>query len=88
MVDWKVIFLGMLGLVGLYLVGTTLISPLRFFLRVAVIFVAGGILLSLVNLVGGMVHFHIAVNPVTMLAVGAFPVPGLVFLGLMTVFVG
>lgn len=87
MVDWKLVVLGLVGLFGLYLVGSALVAPLRLLIRLLVTFVVGGILLALVNLLGGVFNFHIAVNPVTMLAAGAFPVPGLLLLGLLTLFV-
>lgn len=85
--DWKLAVLGLFGLFGLYLVGSALVAPLRYLCRLLVAFVVGGVLLALVNLLGGIFHFHIAVNPVTMLATGAFPVSGLLLLGLLTLFV-
>lgn len=84
--DWKMVALGAVGLLGLYLVGSALVAPFRFLLRLAVAFVVGGVLLAVVNLAGAVFHFHIAINPVTMLAAGAYPVPGLLLLTLLTIF--
>ncbi|MEW6572834.1 MAG: pro-sigmaK processing inhibitor BofA family protein [Bacillota bacterium] len=84
--DWKIAALGAVGLLGLYLIGSALIAPFRLLLRLGVAFVAGGVLIALVNLAGTVFHFHIAMNPVTMLAAGAYPVPGLLLLTLLTIF--
>jgi inhibitor of the pro-sigma K processing machinery len=85
--DWKMLLLGGIGLFGLYLVGSALITPLRFLIRIAAALLLGGLLLVLVNWAGSIFHFHIAVNPITMLAAGAYPVPGLILLGLLRLFV-
>lgn len=85
--DWKLTVLGGIGLLGLYLVGSALIAPLRFLVRLVVSFVLGGFILALVNWAGSAFNFHIAVNPITMLAAGAFPVPGLILLALLKLFV-
>lgn len=84
--DWKMVALGAVGLLGLYLIGSALVAPFRLLVRLAVAFVVGGVLLALINLAGSVFHFHIAMNPVTMLAAGAYPVPGLLLLGLLTLF--
>ncbi|MEW6172924.1 MAG: pro-sigmaK processing inhibitor BofA family protein [Bacillota bacterium] len=85
--DWKLVVLGAVGLLGLYLVGSALVAPLRLLARLGVAFVVGGLVLAVVNAAGSVFHFHIAVNPVTMLTVGAFPLPGLLLLSLLAIFV-
>uniref|UniRef100_A0A7C1IZG5 Pro-sigmaK processing inhibitor BofA n=1 Tax=Ammonifex degensii TaxID=42838 RepID=A0A7C1IZG5_9THEO len=85
--DWKVLLCGGIGLIGLYLIGSALLIPLRLIGRLVVGLVVGRLLLTVVNLLGTVFHFHIAVNPLTMLVAGVFPVPGLVLLTLLAVFV-
>ena len=84
--DWKLLVLGGVGLGGLYLLGSALVAPFRFFLRVGMVFGLGALLLAGVNWVGGFFNFHIAMNPVTIFAVGVWPVPGIVLLSLLTTF--
>jgi len=85
--DWKMLVFGGIGLLGLYLIGSALIAPLRLLVRLLVGLVVGGLLLALVNLVGAIFNLHIAVNPLTMLTAGVFPVPGLILLTLLAIFV-
>lgn len=85
--DWKMWLFAGLGLLGLYLIGSALVTPLRLLVRLLVSLVLGGVLLGVVNLAGSAFSFHIAVNPLTMLAVGLFPLPGLILLVLLVIFV-
>jgi len=79
-VEWKVTVMGILGLIGLYLVGTVFIRPLRFAVRVFLYFLLGIFLLILVNLICGQFGLHIAINPVTILTAGFLQVPGVILL--------
>lgn len=81
--EWKYIFIGLTGLLGLYLVGTVLFRPLRFLIRLAAWAVLGGILLAAINTVFGHFGFHIAINPVTILTAGVLQLPGVVLLVLI-----
>lgn len=72
--------MGILGLIGLYLVGTVFIKPLRFIVRVILYFLFGIFLLLLVNLICGQFGLHIAINPVTILTAGLLQVPGVILL--------
>lgn len=78
--EWKIFFIGLAGLLGLYLVGTVLFKPLRFLIRLAAWALLGVVLLTVLNLVLGHLGFHIAINPVTVLTAGILQLPGVVLL--------
>lgn len=84
--EWKYIFIGMAGLLGLYLVGTVLFRPLRFLIRLAAWALLGGVLLVAINTVFGHFGFHIAINPATILTAGILQLPGVVLLVLVNYF--
>lgn len=78
--EWKYVFLGLAGLLGLYLVGTVLFRPLRLLIRLAAWAMLGGFLLVAINTVFGHFGFHIAINPATILTAGVLQLPGVVLL--------
>ena len=84
--DGKLLFLGATGLLGLFILGSAFLSPVKIILRAAIAFGLGGIILILANLVGGFFHFQIAINPATIFITGLFPLPGLFLLVLLTFF--
>lgn len=81
--EWKVVFTGLAGLLGLYLVGTVLFRPLRFLIRIAAWLLLGVVLLAAINILFGQFGFHIAINPVTVLTAGVLQLPGVVLLVLV-----
>jgi len=85
-VEWKYVLTGLAGLFGLYLVGTVLFRPLKFLIRLIAWGILGTALLFLVNTVFGHFGFHIAINPVTILAAGILQLPGVVALVLINYF--
>ncbi len=84
--EWKLVFTGLAGLLGLYLVGTVLFRPLRFLIRLAAWILLGGGLLAVINILFGQFGFHIAINPVTVLTAGILQLPGVVLLVLVNYF--
>ncbi|MBE0465626.1 MAG: pro-sigmaK processing inhibitor BofA family protein [Candidatus Desulforudis sp.] len=85
--EWKLILLGLLGLAGLYLVGSFFVTPLKYLYRLGACVVVGVVLLALVNLGGSFFGFHLAINPVTVLTAGALQVPGVILLIVLTLMV-
>lgn len=83
MVDLKLVFWGLVGLLGLALVGNALWRPLKFLLRAAFSLATGGILLLGANLLCGHWGHHIALNPFTLLLAGLLQVPGVILLVLL-----
>lgn len=85
-VEWKIAFLIMLGLCGIFVVVTFFLRPLKFLLRLSVYLVVGTVLLAVLNLALGGLGIHVAVNPATMLTAGFLQVPGVILLVVLDVF--
>ncbi|SCG81725.1 inhibitor of the pro-sigma K processing machinery [Proteiniborus sp. DW1] len=68
------------GLILLYFVGWILIIPLKYLVKLIINGIMGGVLLFLINLLGGFVGLYIAINPLTAVIVGFLGVPGVVLL--------
>ncbi|MGQ9497054.1 MAG: pro-sigmaK processing inhibitor BofA family protein [Desulfotomaculales bacterium] len=85
--DYKLVILGLCGLAGLYFLATFFFTPFRYLLRLFAWALLGTVLLVAVNLVGGLVGLHIAVNIFTILTAGILNVPGVVLLVLLRLFV-
>ncbi|MGE5588901.1 MAG: pro-sigmaK processing inhibitor BofA family protein [Clostridia bacterium] len=66
-----------LALFVVYVVAYILYVPLKLVVRLAYSAIVGGLVLWLVNLVGGLFGVSVAINPVTALAVGLLGIPGL-----------
>ncbi len=72
-----------LGLILLYILGWLLLVPIKLVIRLIWNGVIGGILLLLVNLLGGMWNIGIVINPITALIAGLLGVPGVILLLLL-----
>lgn len=68
------------GLLLLYLVGRVLVVPVKYFSRLLINGVVGGILLWVLNIFGSFIGLHIAINPITALIAGFLGIPGVVLL--------
>lgn len=68
------------GLVLLYLVGWLLLVPLKIVWRLIYNGIIGGVVLWLLNLIGGYFGFTLAINPLTALIVGFLGIPGVILL--------
>jgi len=71
------------GLVLLYLVGWLLLVPLKKLLKFIYNVILGGIILWILNLVGGLINITVAINPITALIVGFLGVPGIILILLL-----
>ena len=69
-ISWDVILAYAVGLVLLYAVGWLLLVPLKIILKFIYNAIIGGIILWVLNLVGGFIGITVAINPVTALIVG------------------
>lgn len=78
--DYAAILAYAFGLLLLYVVGRVLIMPLKIVIKLVYNGLIGGVVLLLINFIGGHVGLHIALNPVTALVVGFLGVPGVVML--------
>ncbi len=79
-IDFAAVLAYAFGLLLLYIVGRILIMPLKIVLKLMYNALIGGVVLLLLNFLGGYIGLHIALNPITALVVGFLGVPGVVML--------
>ncbi|WIV12326.1 pro-sigmaK processing inhibitor BofA family protein [Proteiniborus sp. MB09-C3] len=79
-IELSVILAYAAGLILLYFIGWILIIPIRYLVKLIINGVIGGVLLFLVNLLGGFIGVHIAINPITAIIAGLLGVPGVILL--------
>lgn len=82
-IEFGVILAYAAGLILLYFIGWILIIPIKYLVKLIINGVIGGILLLLVNLLGGFIGIHIAINPITAIIAGFLGVPGVILLIVM-----
>lgn len=79
-IELSVILAYAVGLVLLYFIGWILIIPIKYLIKLIINGIIGGILLLLVNLLGGFIGIHIAINPLTAVIAGFLGVPGVILI--------
>jgi len=78
--ELSVILAYAVGLILLYLVGWILVIPIKIIIRLIWNGIIGGILLFLVNIIGGFFNIGIVINPITALIAGFLGIPGVILL--------
>jgi inhibitor of the pro-sigma K processing machinery len=68
------------GIILLVILGKIFTVPSKVILRLIYNALIGGIVLVVINLVGGLFHYHIALNIVSALITGTLGVPGIILL--------
>ncbi|MDI6601854.1 MAG: pro-sigmaK processing inhibitor BofA family protein [Thermoanaerobacteraceae bacterium] len=71
------------GLILLYLLGWVLLVPIKIVWRLLYNGIIGGIILIILNFIGGYFGLHIPLNPISALIVGFLGVPGIILLLLL-----
>ena len=84
-IPWELIASFALGLALICLTGYLLLVPMKFLWRLLAGGVLGALTLMLVNLVGGLFGFSVAVNLFTAMAVGFLGLPGAVLVILLQI---
>jgi len=79
-IDFSVVLAYTFGLLLLYIVGWLLVMPVKFLLRLLYNGIIGGIMLWILNLVGGFFNVQVAINPVTALIAGFLGIPGVLLI--------
>lgn len=79
-IDINVLIAFGFGVLLLFLLAKILATPFRLFFRLVVNGVMGGILLWVLNLVGGFIGIHLPINPFTALVAGFMGIPGILVL--------
>ena len=84
-IPWELIASFAVGLALICLTGYLLLVPMKFLWRLLAGGVLGALTLMLVNLVGGLFGFSVAVNPFTAMAGGFLGLPGAVLVILLQI---
>lgn len=79
-IDFEVILYFALGLILLYFTGWLLLAPLKIILKLILSGIFGGLLLYVINLIGGIFAVTIAINPISAVVAGYFGLPGIILL--------
>ena len=79
-IDFSVVLAYAFGLLLLYIIGWLLVMPVKFILRLLYNGIIGGIMLWVLNLLGGFFNIHVAINPVTALIAGFLGIPGVLLI--------
>ena len=68
------------ALLALYVISKLLVLPVKVLGKLLINGLLGGLALVVINLLGGWLHIHIAVNPLNALIVGFLGLPGVILL--------
>ena len=72
----------------IFIVGKIFILPLKTILKFILNSVVGGIIIFIVNLIGGFWDFHIGLNILTSIIVGILGVPGTILVIMIKLLIG
>jgi inhibitor of the pro-sigma K processing machinery len=73
----------LVGLAALYFIGWLLLVPLKFLSKLLLNALVGGVLLVLLNMLGGLIGLNVSLNAVTALLAGFLGVPGVILAALL-----
>ena len=73
------------ALLLMYALGWLLFVPLKYLWKLILNGILGGLLLVVINLIGGLFGITIAINPVTALIAGFLGIPGVALLFLLQI---
>jgi len=82
-IQYDVIIAYALGLILLYIIGWLLLVPLKMILKFIYNGIIGGIMLWVLNLVGGVFGVTVTINPITALIAGFLGIPGVILILLL-----
>ena len=74
--------------VAIYVLIKILAAPIKKIFKLLINAVCGLVLLFIANFIGGFFNFAIPVNILTCIIAGAFGIPGVIFLGVVVLFMG
>ena len=76
-IPYGTIFAYIIGIILLYSLGRLLLTPMKFVLKLIYNVIIGSIVIIIINLIGRLIGFTLALNMVSALIVGTLGVPGL-----------
>lgn len=62
----------------LFIIGKIFIVPIKTILKLLLNSIIGGILIFIINFIGGFLNFHIGLNLITSIFVGLLGIPGVI----------
>lgn len=71
----------------LFLFGRIFILPIKSVLKIVLNSILGGLIIYLINLIGGLFAFHIGLNYITAILVGILGIPGAILLVILKIFI-
>lgn len=86
--DMTTAFWYVAGVMLLLILVQVFARPLEWLVRALASSIVGGVALWALNLLGGLLHFQVGVNPVSAAVAGVLGVPGVVALMLMRMILG
>lgn len=72
----------------LFILGKIFIIPLKHIAKVVLNSILGGLLIGLINLIGGFFQFHIGINIITSIIIGILGIPGAILLVVIKIILG
>ena len=72
----------------IFLLGRVFIVPIKTLVKLIVNSIIGGIIIYIINIIGGIYGFHIGINIVTTICIGLLGIPGAVLLIALKLIVG
>ncbi len=84
-IDYGVILAYIVGIILLFILGRLLLVPLKVVLKLVCNALAGAAAIILINLIGGLFGFQIALNVYTSFIVGTLGVPGILMLVILKI---
>ena len=77
-IELNVILAYAFGLILLYIIGYLLLVPIKWIVKLVYNGIVGGVMLLILNFVGGLFDYGIAINPITALVAGFLGIPGVI----------
>ncbi len=71
----------------IFILGRFFIIPIKTILKLSINSILGGVLIYMINLIGGTFGFHIGLNIVTSICIGILGIPGAVLLVVLKMFI-
>lgn len=72
----------------LFIFGRIFILPIKSILKLVLNSILGGLIIYIINVIGGLFAFHIGLNYITAILVGILGIPGAVLLVILKIFIG
>jgi len=76
-IEYSTVFFYIIGIIFLFFFGRIFVGPMKLIMKLVFKCALGGIVILVINLVGGIFGFCIALNPVTSFMIGTLGIPGI-----------